>query len=287
MTPEPKERNDMQAHITTAIRIRPAGGFTCAAAALALLLTASSPALADDGTPTNPEGVKPPVVETRPYGLTYGEWSAKWWQWTMAFPVTADPASNTAPPESNQSGKVWFLATAHGSVTVGGSATLTRNITVPKGKALFFPALAVIDDNTGCPSYNNPLLTADQLAAQAADIFTAVSETTCTIDGVAVAGLDDPQHTFYRVQSPAFTYTVASHDNLLAAVFDGPCIPDGITVTPAVSDGVFIMVAPLSVGQHTIRFVGVVGPVASPFFFKDITYNITVAPGREDNTDRE
>jgi hypothetical protein len=277
----------MQHHSTRTSRIPPAGGKTCAAAALALLLAAPWVAVAGDGSPTNPDGIKPPLAETRPYGKTYGEWSAKWWQWTMAFPSTADPASNTAPPDSAQSGKVWFLATAHGSVTVGGSATVTRSLTVPNGKALFFPVLSVIDDNTGCPSYNNPLLTADQLAAQAADIFTAVSETTCTIDGVPVQGLADPQHSPYRVQSPAFTYTVASHNNLLAAIFDGPCIPDGITVTPAVSDGVFLMLSPLSVGQHTIHFVGVVGPVASPFFFKDITYNITVASGQGDGEDRD
>jgi hypothetical protein len=272
----------MQHHNTRTNRILTAGGITCAAAALALLLTSPLPAVADEDNTTNPDGIKPPLVQTEPYGKTYGEWSAKWWQWTMAFPSNADPASNTAPPDSDQSGKVWFLATAHGSVTVGGSATVTRSLTVPNGKALFFPVLAVIDDNTGCPAYNNPLLTAEELAAQAADIFTAVSKTTCTIDGVAVPGLDDPQHSLYRVQSPAFTYKVASHNNLLAAVFDGPCIPDGITVTPAVSDGVFLMVAPLSVGPHTIHFVGVVGPVATPFFFKDITYNITVAPGKGD-----
>jgi hypothetical protein len=272
----------MQTHSTRTNRILPVGGITGATAALALLLTAPWPAVAEDGSPTNPDGIKPPLVETQPYGMTYGEWSAKWWQWTMAFPVTADPASNTAPPDSAQSGKVWFLATVHGSVTIHGSATVTRSLTVPHGKALFFPVLAVIDDNTGCPAYNNPLLTADQLAAQAADIFTAVSKTTCSIDGVPIEGMDDPQHSLYRVQSPAFTYTVASHDNLLAAVFDGPCIPDGITVTPAVSDGVFLMVAPLSAGPHTIHFVGVVGPVATPFFFKDITYIITVTQDKGD-----
>jgi hypothetical protein len=277
----------MQIHTTRTNRSLLVAGKTCAAAALALVLAAPWLAVADDGSPTNLDGIKPPLVETRPYGRTYGEWSAKWWQWTMAFPANADPANNTAPPDSAQSGKVWFLATAHGSVTIHGSATVTRSLTVPNGKALFFPVLTVIDDNTGCPSSNNPLLTADQLAAQAADIFTAVSETTCTIDGVAVQGLADPQHSPYRVQSPAFTYTVASHNNLLAAVFDGPCIPDGITVTPAVSDGVFLMVAPLSVGQHTIHFVGIVGPVANPFFFKDITYNITVAPGHGDSDDRD
>src|ERR1017187_7781490 len=156
----------MQHHSTRTNRILTASGITCAAAALALLLTAPWPAVADEDSPTNPDGIKPPLVQTEPYGMTYGEWSAKWWQWTMAFPSTADPASNTAPSDSAQSGKVWFLATAHGSVTVGGSATVTRSLTVPHGKALFFPVLTVIDDNTGCPTYNNPLLTADQLTAQ-------------------------------------------------------------------------------------------------------------------------
>jgi hypothetical protein len=264
----------MKNHITLKNRI-PAGGITCATAALALLLIVRWPAVAENGNLNNPEGVVPPLVQTQPYGMTYDEWSAKYWQWTMAFPSNADPASNTTPSESAQSGKVWFLAGAHGSATVAGSATVTRSLTMPHGKALFFSIIAVIDDNTGCP-YNNPLLTADQLAAQAAGLFSAVSKTTCTIDGVPVQGLDDPQNTLYRVQSPAFTYTVASHNNLLAAAFGEPCIPDGTTVTPAVSDGVFLMVAPLSVGQHTIHSVGVVGPVATPFFFKDITYNITV-----------
>ncbi|SPE60794.1 conserved exported hypothetical protein [Verrucomicrobia bacterium] len=279
----------MKRSIIRISRILPRRGWIPTTAILALLLAAALPLLADDEGATDPAnpGIRPPLVQTHPYGKTYGEWSAKWWQWTMAFPSDADPASNTAPPDSDQSGKVWFLATAHGSVTVGGSATVTRTLTVPNGKALFFPVLAVIDDNTGCPSYNSPLLTADQLAAQAADIFTAVSETTCTIDGVPVQGLDDPQHTLYRVQSPAFTYTVAGHSNLLAAAFGEPCIPDGTTVTPAVSDGVFLMVAPLSAGPHTIHFVGVVGPVATPFFFKDITYNITVAPGGGRGNDQE
>ena len=32
----------------------------------------------------------------------------------------------------------------------------------------------------------------------------------------------------------------------------------------------------LSLGHHTIHFVGIVGPVASPFVEFDETYNITV-----------
>jgi hypothetical protein len=203
-------------------------------------------------------------------------------------------------PRTKASGHPWFKLiltakpTENGPPNGGNGRWPSRRMlirptsfTMPQCKALFFPVMTVIDDNTDCPPYKNPLLTADQLAAQAADIWTAVSRTTCTIDGVPVEGLDDPQHTHYRVQSPAFSYTVASHNNLLAAIFDGPCIPDGITVSPAVSDGAFLMLVPLSVGHHTIHFVGVVGPVATPFFFKDITYNITVAPGNGGGEDRD
>ena len=111
----------MKNHITLKNRI-PAGGITCATAALALLLIVRWPAAAENGNLNNPEGVVPPLVQTQPYGMTYDEWSAKYWQWTMAFPSNADPASDTAPSESAQSGKVWFLAGAHGSATVAGSA---------------------------------------------------------------------------------------------------------------------------------------------------------------------
>ena len=38
----------------------------------------------------------------------------------------------------------------------------------------------------------------------------------------------------------------------------------------------FLLIAPLAPGHHTIHFVGVVGPVASPFVEFDETYNITV-----------
>jgi len=39
--------------------------------------------------------------------------------------------------------------------------------------------------------------------------------TACTIDEVPVQVLSDPQYTPYRVQTPPFSYTLASYDNLL------------------------------------------------------------------------
>jgi hypothetical protein len=78
----------------------------------------------------------------------------------------------------------------------------------------------------------------------------------------------------FREQSPLFTYGPLPANNLLG-------VPAG-TVSPSVSDGYHVMLAPLSVGQHTLHFGGTavvpVGPGQTLTFIEDITYHITVAP---------
>jgi hypothetical protein len=76
-------------------------------------------------------------VNANAYGNTYGEWSARWWQWLLSIPAATNPNSDTtgANCAQEQAGPVWFLAG-----TFGGSA-VTRSCTVPAGKALFFPIL--------------------------------------------------------------------------------------------------------------------------------------------------
>jgi hypothetical protein len=48
--------------------------------------------------------------EASPYGNSYGEWSARWWQWLMAIPTGKNP--NLDPSAENcgegQEGPVWF-----------------------------------------------------------------------------------------------------------------------------------------------------------------------------------
>ena len=122
---------------------------------------------------------------------------------------------------------------------MNGQATVTRQITVPEGTALFFAVLSVFDDNTGCPNYNHPLLTLPQLGEDALDIWNSVASATfSTIDGVPVSGLANPITSPYLIQTPPFSYTLAAHHNLLAAAFGEPCIADGATVGPAVAEGV-------------------------------------------------
>jgi len=212
-------------------------------------------------------GIMPPP--SHPYGLSYAEWAARYWQWALAFPATANPAADTAPPESGQSGPVWFLP------SVTGNRTVTREMTIPADTALFFPALSVYWNNADCPN-NTTLTEAELLEISNAQWDDFASITACSINGVPVAGLDNPQESPYRVETDLFYVTVADHDNQIAAS-GTPCFPDGGTID-TVSVGAFLMVKPLPVGQHTIRVVGAAGPVEAPFFVKDSTYVITVTP---------
>ena len=86
-----------------------------------------------------------------------------------------------------------------------------------------------------------------------------------------LGGLDTP----FRVESPVFDYTIPSIDSVLILI-NGPCYNNvpaaSLTIPGAVGDGVYVLIKPLPVGEHTIRF-GNPGGVALGH-----VYNITVVP---------
>jgi len=75
--------------------------------------------------------------DSNPYGNTYGEWSARWWQWALSIPAATNPVFDAtgANCAEGQIGQVWFLADSF----FGG--LFDRTCTVPPGKALFFAIL--------------------------------------------------------------------------------------------------------------------------------------------------
>ena len=207
------------------------------------------------------------------YGRTYSDWSAAWWAWNFSLASTNHPLLDTGDVSMGQSGPVWFLGGLFGT---GG--TRVRNCTIPEGTALFFPIVNSWADNSDCPNFDS--FSESQLRATAAGIQNQANGMTCTIDGVAVAGLNDSTNTPYRVQSPVFDYTLPAAHNLLADLFGASCLSNSlgspIPVHGAVADGVFLLLPPLAVGSHVIHFSGAVGTPAS--FSQDVTYNIIVAP---------
>jgi hypothetical protein len=199
-------------------------------------------------------GVIPP--QARAHGMTYGEWSAKWWQWAVSLPLNHNPLADTADCSTGQLGSVWFL---------GGSFVSTaaeRDCTVPPGKALFFPLV-----NTECSTLEPDPFHGDNEAELRSCVakfhFRNVS---AEIDGVAVQDLNG-----YLKDSPLFTFTVPPNNVLGVDAGTGQ----------SVSNGYWLMLAPLSVGEHTIHFGGnILMDEAEPGFTLDITYNLTVEPGK-------
>lgn len=236
-----------------------------------LALTLTGTALLAAATRCLSADVLPP--SSLPYGASYEEWSAKWWQWSLSQSANNVDLVGNADCCPGPASQVWFLAGASGPIQI------TNRIIVPGNTALFFPVLTVWVDNSGCgtnglPSFTD--LTVPQLRSEAEGLWSEVSETSCWIDGVAVAGLSNPTNSIYNVQSPAFSYTTAFKDNVVANVYGETCIPGGLTIYPAVADGMYLMVAPLPPGHHTIHWIGVVGPASAPYFTQDITYTIDV-----------
>jgi hypothetical protein len=198
-------------------------------------------------------GVLP--INSHPFGHTYGEWSAKWWQWALSAHAATSPLLDTtgANCAEGQSGKVWYLA------GTGGGA-VTRNCTVPHGKAIFFPIVNVVAGSGvfDCePTVPGVPCDLSALRAVAASIMDNPMLLQAELDGRPLRNLSG-----YRVQSPVFSLTYPP-DSIFG--FGG-------TFTPQVADGYWIMLAPLSSGTHTLHFRGIL----NGGFDSDATYFLTI-----------
>ena len=199
-------------------------------------------------------------INSRPYGLTYGQWSARWWQY--AFQQTTLDICATDKPGS----QVIFLA--------GNSAI--NSCTVPSGKAIMFPIFNV--EWSVAEAEKQPQFTPGQSCFVPAEPNGTTDATfpnaslEADVDGVTLQNLTD-----YRAVSAPFTFTTVEGNPFGLCPADGPCP----LTSRAVADGFWIMLMPLSPGAHTIHFTATV-----PFpeygdlkYTADTTYHLTVQPG--------
>lgn len=193
------------------------------------------------------KGEKPRIFppHSQPYGKSYGEWAAAFWQWSLALPLEGHPFLPSAEDPffdfgANQAGKVWFWSAPDGP--------LTRIVTMPEDKALF---LTIRDVETSSLETVNSGFHGDTVEEQRANTkFFAdhIVDVFCVIDGVPVKNLQA-----YRFATPQFEFTAPT-----PWIFGGPEPTDpnvGGTGT-SVGEGYFLMVAPLPRGTHTIHYGG-------------------------------
>ncbi len=250
----------------------------CLAAAI-LTAFGSGPLRAAPGTGENP-GILPP--NSTPGDLSYPDWHVAWWNWVMSIPATSNPLLNVddvadlatpapfplwvGPYDASvgNSGHIWFLAEAY--------ATVVREATIPAGTTLVFPLQNHM--SWGWP----PLPEAEAWMRFYLGLVLDTAQISCEIDGVPVRHLET-----YRQQSPAVPLILP--ENNLPGEDPGY---DGMMV----DDGYYLVLAPLSVGAHTIHWTTSMtlipywnpwDPAPVPPFpqgSQEVTYHVTVVPSQ-------
>jgi hypothetical protein len=187
------------------------------------------------------------------YGLTYEAWTARFAQWAHSLPLAIHPAADPAGALCGlgQAGPVFFL------VQAGGQDAVERTCTVPAGTAVLLPLLSASCTTVEPPPFHGR----DEAALRACTEawFATAVELTAVVDGETIPNLER-----YRVQSDLFAVALPAGNML------------GVepTVTQGVVEGYWLLLAPLPVGEHELRFGGA---VPDSEIATEVTYHLTVA----------
>lgn len=266
-------------------------GLFAQGAAAKLQRPVGSPVFGDGTVPT--AGVVPPWLTVR--GRTYSQWSAAQWRWELEQPNVTDspvvdpnPGTATQPEPVDctlgQSGKVWFLA---GITFLQGYSAAYRSCSIPARVYLFFPVIDTWADDLNCPGLPPFTSTGKQLRKEVQQQTDTIEpkSMSVTVDGRAVKGLTNST-TAYRAAADGFSYRLPANNALSQFCSGPPPNPFPVGTSPpnppgAYADGVYIMVAPLSVGVHHISFAA--AESGTPPFgaaTQNVSYTITVTRDR-------
>jgi hypothetical protein len=169
--------------------------------------------------------------DSRPFGRTYADWTASWWQWVLSIPKIDNPLldQNGKNCANNQSGPVWFLAG-----TLQGQAE--RSCTIPADKAILFPVInyeASVAEGDGT--------TDEELTARVRYEMDEITNMRAMVSGTNVNELRQ-----YRIQSPPFNVTLPT-DNVLG-------LP--AQTTKMMSEGYWLFLKPLEPGNYDLYSFG-------------------------------
>ena len=170
--------------------------------------------------------------ESKPYGISYSNWTSKWWQWAYSIPKNINPAYDDTRKycSEGQSGPVWFLTSAY-------KHSVDRFCSIPLGKFILF---TILNSEGSFAEFPN-LKTENQLRQCAKQMQDTVVSLQASINGTAILGLDK-----FRIQSSLFNFTLPK-DNILS-------LPP--QTTSAVSDGNWVFLKPLPLDNYIISFKG-------------------------------
>jgi hypothetical protein len=187
-----------------------------------------------------------------------GALSAAWWQWALSIPTSVNPLTDPTGARCGvgQHGGTWFLG---GSLdTQDAGRPVTRTCTIPARTAILIPAI-----NGECSTIEGDGRTERALRRCARNQMRPVTGVEASVDGRLVRPV--------RARSGLFSFTLPA-DNVLNEPPSARPNP-----SPAVADGYWVLLGPLSPGRHEIKTKGTAA-VSGGTFTQDVTYTVRVVP---------
>jgi hypothetical protein len=199
------------------------------------------------------------AIDSNPYGISYEDWTIKWWQWVLSMPVEINPKTDKTGEhcqEGQGSLPVFFLSNGDGSVT-------ERRCTVPAEKAILIP-VSVVECSLAEQSGTNE----QELDTCAREDQSSNPTLFLSVDGRQIQQIEK-----YRIHSRAFNVTFP--ENGLYGAKAGP--------SRAVSDGYYLIFEPMPPGEHEIHIKSsLTNPTTGILFFADeVKYHLNVVEAAE------
>lgn len=174
--------------------------------------------------------------DSYPYGISYGQWTVKWWQWLLSTPKSCNPLVDESGANSNvnqPAEHVWFLAGKLGSEN---KSFPLRNCMIPFGRSILFP---VINCEANPIEYPD-LKTEQNLIDHVTRDENTIVQKTCL--------LNDRYIPSQRVKSDPLIFKVNLNGDNVYNVNGGDTI--------ACADGYWIFLKPLPPGEYLLSFRG-------------------------------
>lgn len=179
------------------------------------------------------------------------EWTTEWWQWVFNInekDLFIDPTGSSIMKHQPVDGDVFFLT---GAVNM----TATRDVVIPQNKTIILPIYNGVQYCANCNIFN---------IHKAHDALVEISNSSEKVDYLE-ARLDGKLIPYHEIVSDMFDLTITDN-NPLSYVND-----IGKTM-PAVSDGFWVILHDLSLGNHTLYSNG----IAADGYTSEVTYNMEI-----------